>query len=241
MKKTTLLSAIILLAGSLIAAGSSPKEDVANAARELAGKANYSWTSTVGLPEGSRFRLGSTEGKTEKDGFTVFKMTMSDNTIQAAFKGDRAVISDSDGGWKSLSDLDTNENQSRNARAILRGFNAPARQAAELAAGAKELKRDGDVCSGELTDEAAKTLLTFGRRSGVDAPSVADAKGSVKFWSKDGVLAKYEFKVSGKVTSNGNERELERTRTVEIKEVGSTKVEVPEEAKKKLQAPAAAK
>jgi len=66
-----------------------------------------------------------------------------------------------------------------------------------------------------------------------DAPSVSDPKGSVKFCVKDGVLAKCEFKVSGKVTFNGNERDGDRTATVEIKEVGSTKLEVPEEAKKK--------
>ena len=47
-------------------------------------------------------------------------------------------------------------------------------------------------------------------------------------------LAKYEFKVSGKVTFNGNDRDVERTTTVEIKDIGSTRVDVPEAAKKKL-------
>ena len=48
------------------------------------------------------------------------------------------------------------------------------------------------------------------------------------------MLAKYEFKVSGKISFNGNDRDVERTTTVETKDVGSTKVEVPEAAKKKL-------
>jgi len=56
----------------------------------------------------------------------------------------------------------------------------------------------------------------------------------VKFWIKDGVPAKYEFKVKGTVNFNGNEFENDRTTTVEIKEVGTTKVAVPEAAKKKL-------
>jgi hypothetical protein len=64
---------------------------------------------------------------------------------------------------------------------------------------------------------------------------VSEAKGSVKFWLKDGTLSKYETKVSGKINFNGNERDVDRTTTVEIKDVGTTKVEVPEEAKKKLQ------
>ncbi len=33
---------------------------------------------------------------------------------------------------------------------------------------------------------------------------------------------------------NGNDREVNRTTTIEIKDVGSTKVSVPEEAAKKL-------
>jgi hypothetical protein len=48
------------------------------------------------------------------------------------------------------------------------------------------------------------------------------------------VLTKYEFKVSGKMDFNGNEIDLDRTTTTEIKDVGTTKVEVPEGAKKKL-------
>jgi hypothetical protein len=56
----------------------------------------------------------------------------------------------------------------------------------------------------------------------------------VKFWLKDGVLSKYEFKVTGKVDFNGNEVDVDRATTTEIKDVGTTKVNVPEAAKKKL-------
>jgi hypothetical protein len=61
-----------------------------------------------------------------------------------------------------------------------------------------------------------------------------DAKGSVKFWIKDGALTKYQTKVSGKVEFNGESRDMERTTTIEIKDVGKTKIEVPDDAKKKL-------
>ena len=56
----------------------------------------------------------------------------------------------------------------------------------------------------------------------------------MKFWVKDGVLSKYEYTVKGTVSFNGNDREVDRTTTIEIKDVGSTKVTVPEEAKKKM-------
>jgi hypothetical protein len=90
------------------------------------------------------------------------------------------------------------------------------------------------VYTSDLTEEGAKTLQTF-RPSGSDGgPSVSDAKGSVKFWLKDGALIKYEFKLKGLIKFGDNEFPNDRTTTVEIKDVGTTKVEVPEGAKKKL-------
>jgi hypothetical protein len=74
-----------------------------------------------------------------------------------------------------------------------------------------------------------------GRRGdGGAAPSPANAKGSVKFWLKDGALAKYEVHVEGTFSFNGNDRTIDRTTTTEIKEVGTTKLDVPEEATKKV-------
>ena len=56
----------------------------------------------------------------------------------------------------------------------------------------------------------------------------------MKFWVKDGVLSKYEVKVQGKVSFNGNDRDVDRTTTVQIKDVGTTKIQVSDAAKKKL-------
>jgi hypothetical protein len=109
-------------------------------------------------------------------------------------------------------------------------------QAADLAEQAKELKKDGDALAGDLTEAGAKSLMTWGGRGGGGTPpEVNGAKGSVKFWVKDGVIAKYQFKVQGTVKRNDNDQEIDRTTTVEIKDVGTTKIEVPEDARKKLQ------
>src|SRR5262249_684323 len=117
----------------------------------------------------------------------------------------------------------------------LSNYKAPAVEAQDIAGKTKELKKVGDVVSGDLSDEGAKGLLSFGgRRGGGQAPEIKNAKGSVKFWVKDGQLAKYEYKVSGTINFNGDDRDIERTTTVEIKDVGKTKVEVPEGAKKKI-------
>ena len=68
----------------------------------------------------------------------------------------------------------------------------------------------------------------------MEAPAVNDAKASVKFWLKDGALSKYELTTSAKITFNGEDRDVSRATTVEIKDVGTAKVDVAEDAKAKL-------
>jgi hypothetical protein len=232
MKTTLLIGAIALWSGSILAADSGPKDDVINAAKKLGNQANYSWKTTTTVPESARFRPGPLEGKTEKEGFTVIKMTFGDNTREAVLKGEKGALTDQDGAWQSLSELENSEGRGRFMAGMVRNFKNPAVQAVQLASGAKELKKEGEVCAGELTEDAAKEILRF--RRGGDGPAISGAKGSVKFWVKDGVLAKYEYKVQGTVTFNNNDMEVDRTTTVETKDVGTTKVEVPAEAKSKL-------
>ena len=234
MKKSMFFSPMALMTISLIAADSNPKDDVKSAAKKLGEKANYSWKTTVVVPESAQFRPGPTEGKTEKEGFTHVTMSFGDNTTQAVLKGDKAAVTNREGEWQSLADLDNAEGPGRFLGFFVRNIKTPAVQAADLAAAAKDLKKEGDAYSGDLTEEGAKTLLTFRPRGGGDGPTVSNAKGSVKFWLKDGELSKYEFKVTGKVSFNGNDRDVDRATTVEVKDVGTTKVEVPEGAKKKL-------
>jgi len=117
---------------------------------------------------------------------------------------------------------------------MVRGFQPPTAQALALAAGTAALKADGDVISGDLTEAAAKAQVAFRPRGGGGAPDISNAKGSVKFWLTAGRLAKYEFKVSGTVSFNGDDRDLARDTTVEITNVGNTKVTVPADALKIL-------
>ncbi|MDB6108765.1 MAG: hypothetical protein JWR69_515 [Pedosphaera sp.] len=242
MKRNVLFSLIMLAAGALMAADPSPKDDVTSAAQKLAAKDNYGWKTTVETPGGGggggRFRPGPTEGKTEKDGATFLSMTRGDNTIEAVLKGDKGAIKTED-GWKTLAEAtqggDGQPNPGMFLARMLKNFKSPAAEVENLAGKVKELKKAEDAYSGELTEEGAKQLLTFGPRpGGGDGPTVSDAKGSVKFWITDGVLSKFQTKVQGKVSFNGNDRDVDRTTTVEIKDVGKTKVSVPDEAKSKL-------
>jgi hypothetical protein len=240
MKKNILISTIALVAGSLLAADSDPKDDIIAAAKKLAEKSNYSWKSTLDLGPNSQFTPGPTEGKTEKDGYTWVSVTFNDNTSIGLKKGSKVAVK-TDEGWKSGEEAseasgDGGFNAGRFMATRMQSLKAPAAEVEDLVSKAKAIKKDGDTYSGELTEDGAKSLLTFGfrRRDGQAPPPATNAKGSVKFWLKDGLMTKYESKVSGKREFNGEEREIERTTKIEIKDVGTTKVEVPEEAKKKL-------
>ncbi len=230
MKNRILLIAAFLGAGSILAE-STPKDDVTAAIKKLAEQANYSWRTTTVVPEDARFKPGPVDGQTEKEGLTFVTFSMGDNKTKALIKGDKSSVTDENGDWQSLADIGT-EGRGRFLSMMVKGLRTPAVQAADIAATTKEIKKDGEVYSSDLTEDGAKALMTF--RRGGDGPSISDAKGSVKFWVKEGSLAKYEYKVAGKMSFNGNDFDVDRDTTVEVKEAGSTKVAPPEEAKKKL-------
>ncbi len=233
MKKTILFGLLACAATTMLAADA--KEEVTAAAKKLADQAGYTWKTTVALPEGSRMPSGPTEGKTQKDGLTHVTMTFGENTTELLMKGEKAAVKSQDSGWQSTAELEGSEGRGRWTGMMARNFTLPAAQAAQIAGYAKDLKKDGDAYTGTLTDEGAKALMSFRRRSGGgDGPTISNPSGSAKFWVKDGILTKYEFQVKGSMSFNGNDRDIDRKTTVEIKETGKPKLEVPEDAIKKV-------
>ena len=231
MKTKLALGVLTLVATPLIAA--DLKEDITNAAKELGQKENYSWKSTMEFGNFS----GTTEGKTDKEGLVALTMIFGDNSREAFLKGGKGAVKTPDEGWQSFSELENSSGNGRGRQFLLRrlqNFKAPAQEAENLGSKVKELKKDGDLYSGDLTEAGAKELLTMGRGRGANAPEAKNAKGSVKFWIKEGLLSKFELKQQGTVTIGDNERDVDGTTTVEVKDVGNTKIQVPDDAKKKL-------
>jgi hypothetical protein len=231
MKRTILCAALTLAAGSLLAADSTLKDDLSGAAKKLA-KNSYSWKTTR---EFGNFN-NTSDGKTDKDGTVWLSLTFGDNTTEAFLKEGKGAVKRPDEDWKSLEEINAAqaEGRGRFLGRMLQNYKTPAVEAADILEKTKELKKDGDACGSDLTEEGAKNLLTFGGRRPPNAPEPKNAKASVKFWLKDGQLTKYEYKVQGTVSFNNEERDIDGTTTVEIKDIGATKLAVPEEAKKKL-------
>ena len=233
MKRELVLSVALTLAGSLLAADSGPKDELSSAVKKIDQAANYSWKNVV---EFGNF-TGTTDGKAQKEGAVWLSMAFGDNTTEAVRQGGKWAVKTPDQDWQSLTEIEaaagTDPGPQRFLIRRLQSFKAPAAEALEVIDKVKEVKKDGDVYSGDLTEAGAKDLLSFGPRR-ANAPEPKNAKGSVKVWTKSAALVKYELKLQGTVNFNGEDRDVDRTTTVEIKDVGNTKIEVPEPAKKKL-------
>jgi hypothetical protein len=238
MKNYLLPGTLALLAAPLLMVAADPKDDVLNASKKLADTASYTWDVTINNANGSGFNMGPNKGKIEKGGYLWYSMTFNDNTTEIVMKGTNAAVNTPDNGWQSRAEVTANSDQPGPGRFLVRmldNFQTPPKQADDLVSKAKDIKKADDAYIGELTESGAKDLLSFRRgRNGGDGPTVTNPKGSVKFWVKDGLLTKYEFHLQGSVSFNGNDFDVDRTTTVEIKDVGSTKVTVPDAAAKKM-------
>jgi hypothetical protein len=104
-----------------------------------------------------------------------------------------------------------------------------------IVAGAGDLKAEGDIVSGTLSETAAKLLLVH---PGQKEITPLTGSGTFRLWIRDGVLTRYEVKLEGMLAVQGNgerhEVAVHQTALTEIRQVGTTKVAVPDEAKKKL-------
>jgi hypothetical protein len=234
MKKILFIAAT-MMAGSLLSASADPKDDVTNAAQKLSAAANYSWQTTVVVPEGSRFKPGPTDGKINGT-LTDVKSSFGDNHTEYIIEGTNTVITDpDDGSWEKLSDVDTS-GSGRFLVMTVQNFKSPAAQATDLLADVQSLQQSGNSYTGTMTEEGAKNLLSFrrGNRGGGNPPAVSNPSGTLTFWIDNGQLTKFEYHVKGTVSFRGQDRPMDRDTTVAISNVGTTKIEVPGDAKKLL-------
>lgn len=254
MFKTVLCSTLALVGGSAIVCFADAKEDATAAAQKLADAQNYSWKQTVenagGGGGGRGAGFGNFEGKTEKGGVTAIMREMNGETRTTYTKGDKTVMQNQDGEWVTMEEMmaarggGNADNGGGRRRGRGRGgaqpaLPHPAQAVQDIISKATNLTSSDGAISGMLSEDAVKTMLTAGgrgRRGGGNAnpPEISNAKGTVKIWTKDGVISKYETHVTGTVSANGNDRDVDRTTSVEISNVGSTKIDVPEAAAKKL-------
>ncbi len=237
MKALSYLS--LLAATSLTALAAEPKADVAAAASMLDGKSSYAWVATTEI-EGGQFTPAPVNGKTEKGGFTHISMKFGENEIDTFMKGTNFVTKTQD-GWKNAAELAANPPGGGGGGGrggfgrMFSNQRTPYGQVTNILAKAKEVKAADGKFTAEFSPEGAAELASLGGFRRPDAPAPKNASASAVFWIKDGLLQKYELKTKSTiVTQDGEDRTMARTTTVEIKDIGTAKVEVPAEAKSKF-------
>jgi hypothetical protein len=237
--------ALVLAAGAGVRA--ADVDDAQAAAKKLADAANYSWSSAV---TGGRGNQDPVEYKTEKDGFTTFTFTgFQGDTTDVVLKGGKGVAKMAD-GWKTQAELQKAADDAGGfspemmVLSRITSFATPAAQAKTLLEKAQNVKKTGDTFSGDVAQAAAVELMSMGRggrggapggaAGGAPAPTVANAKGTIKITVTDGAMSKMEIHLTGTRSRNGTDTPVDQTTTITIKDVGKTKVTAPDDAKKKL-------
>src|SRR5208282_4880611 len=230
----------MLAAGGVWAADPALTNQVSDAIAKLKATPNYSWTVTTVTPPDAPFTHPPVKGQTDSAGFARFSTQFGDNSFEVVLKGDKTVFKGED-GWK-LAVAGGGFSPDMLALNLARN-GIPGDEVGRIIKGLNELKAlDGGALGGDLSAESATDLFTFGpRRTGANAnpgfPGPKGVKGSAKVWVKDGALVKYQTHLTGTVTFDNNDATLDFTRTTEIQDVGTTKVEIPAEAKKTFDAP----
>src|SRR5258708_3005362 len=132
MKNKILVSVLAIAAIAAQAADSSPKDDIAAAAKKVDEAPNYSWKTAVA----PRNFTGTTEGKTDKEGMVALTMTFGDNTTQAFRKSGKWAVKTSDQDWQTLAELEAAAGTEPGPQQFLvrrlQNFKTPAADAADL-------------------------------------------------------------------------------------------------------------
>ncbi len=225
MKKFIVAAIFGIAATALWAADQvGPGEELRGAIKQLVAKDNYRWSRTSKPP-------GQTEGSISNDGrmYVVTSLPGAATTRESAMSGGK-LARKLRNEWRPTPALG-----GREIGGVLRNREDPAVEADDLASKTRELKRrDQGVYFGDLTEEGAKSLVAFGAPDGERALRLAGAKGTATFWVKEGTLVKFEYHVEGRVAFTAGEREVNVTTTTVVKDIGTTKVEIPKEAEKIL-------
>lgn len=240
----TLIIPCVAAAFAASFAFAAPVDDVKAAAKKLSDAPTYAWTQTTeNAGGGGGFGSGPTSGVSEKNGYTVITREGQNGATQTVRKGEQVVMQGREGQWMTRDEMmaqfgggqgGQGGGQRGGRGGMFGGGVNPAEEIVALVDSAKDLKVADGVITGSLPEDTVAQRLSFGRMGG-QAPAPKNASGAVKIWLKDGSISKYQVNVKGTVAGrDGQERQVDRTTTTEIKDVGTAKVQVPEAAKKKF-------
>jgi hypothetical protein len=255
-------SATALVAAMTVPAPAASTDAAILAAMKLADQSNYSWTASVVRDSRSYTIEGKTlvGGYTQVTVPASLALPASNPALRgrvsrgstesgvvAIFKGDEKHVVETSEGWLTPAEFSSLPPAPRTGSGRRRGLVAelpltfaisqPHEDIGIILGSSVNLRvDDGGIVTGRLSDTAARLLLL---PPGQDNVAPEQAAGNFKFWISDGMLTRYEVQIAGIVSVDvGGSRRLVKTSqtvTTEIKDVGTTKLNVPVEVKAKLE------
>ncbi len=230
----------MLLAGIAALVCATPDDDLDKACAKAAEMGKYGFKLTTKIEGMKGADSQPLEVKVDKDLATEIKGQQTSYK-----KGETLVIKEGE-EWKKYERTkpaqgDKEARRAGAAMAMLAGLRVPHEILADFGKKLKEVKKaeekenDCAVYSGDLTDEAAKELGAMGK--GKNAGDLSYS-GSAKLWiNAEGAIVKFELNTAATGTVKEKDINIKATRTYEIGEVGTVKIEIPEEVLKILGAP----
>ena len=236
MLANLLLLAVLTLDSTM---GAQAQTVVADAISRMRAAQNYSWSQTTETP-GAPFSVPPVSGKADKDGYAIQDAKAAGNSLQVVTKASR-VVAKVGAGWKTEDELGKGKGKVPADLAELLVSRTPGDELQALAATVVSLQADADGSwHGKLDNAAAESIMSGFVKHRAPRPDMAlsSASGSLRVWVKDGLPQKYVLITSGLISLPFGSREITRTATVVISEIGSANVEIPAAAKEKLDAAA---
>lgn len=208
---------------------SDPRAELEAAAAKLGDAGNFSWSTTISSgPWGPRV----TTGKKGAGGFILTSMPRRQDEVQLLMRGDKAAM-EGDDGWALVTAAQDGDRRGGFLARMVENFRDPVADAKELVGKVEDLSATDGGFTGKVGEEAASGLMSFrgrGRRGGDGPPPITGAGGTVNFTVEGGVLTKYEMSLTGRMSFNGEARDLSNNTSVEFKDVGTTSFDIPEAA-----------
>jgi len=212
---------------------------------EIHGQTDQSDFSRVTMPMVSAVRRSVTRSSSN-----------SDNEVEAIFLGAERCVVATPHGWKRPDELTPlppppptgiypptsarrprpNASSTPPAYSNLQlNLSRPHEDIGVIVGSYTEIHTDGDVIAGTLSETGAKLLLVH---PGQHQLTPLSASGTFRLWVQDGALVRYEVSLHGTLaveTPNARREVVVNEKSVtEIKAIGTTKFEIPDEARRKL-------
>jgi hypothetical protein len=226
---------VILVSLFSILSFSGAGEELSHTGLADFGLNSYSWKETTSEVVAAKKSSMIINGEADPGGATSILIDLGSRQIQGYRYENKVYVSCVQRNWRSESLLRRGETPGEFMARLVRGVVPPATEVGRILKNGGKLKKAGELLSGDLTPGLASDLFA----QGTERPNKSKRReptgvGTVKIWTKGGTVIKYELNLHGKVDLDGTETEVDRTRTVEITDVGTTPVPLPAFVRKKF-------